>query len=131
MSRSDIIADSLTVMRNAVQVRHDEAIIPYSKVVLGICEILKNEGYILNYKEIETNSIKNIKIYLKYDGKQSAITKLQRISRPGRRIYVEKDKIPVVCAGYGVAILSTSSGILKNSEAKKKGVGGEVLCYVW
>lgn len=131
MSRTDLIADSLTIIRNACMVSHDEALIPYSKALIGILGILKDEGYIDNFKELDAEAIKRIKVYLKYENKKTVITKIKKISKPGRRIYVEKAKIPYVCSGYGVAVISTSKGIVSDKKARSLGVGGEVLCYVW
>jgi len=131
MSRTDIIADSLTIIRNASMVKHEEALIPYSKALLGVMEILKDEGYIDNFKELDAEAIKRIKVYLKYENKKTVITKIKKISKPGRRIYVEKTNIPYVCNGYGVAVISTSKGILSGKKARSLGVGGEVICYIW
>ncbi len=131
MSRTDLVADSLTIIRNAFRVKKEEALIPCSKVMLGIVNILKEEGYIDNFKEIELGKIKKIKVYLKYQRKKSAITQIKKISRAGRRTYVDKDNIPNVLSGYGLAIISTSRGIISNKVARKRGLGGEVVCYVW
>ena len=119
MSRTDLVADALTIIRNAYMVKKDEVSIPYSKVLSGIAKIFKEEGYIDNFKEIDLKSIKRIKIYLKYEGKKSAIKVIKKISRPGRRVYVDKKRIPHVCAGYGNAILSTSKGIISDKEARR------------
>jgi small subunit ribosomal protein S8 len=131
MSRTDLVADSFTMIRNAIGVRQDDVSIPYSGSLLKICEILKNEGYIENFKEVDVNNRKHIKVYLKYDGKKSAISEIKRISRPGRRIYVQRDKIHSVLQGHGIAMISTSSGILTDREARAKGIGGEYVGLVW
>jgi len=131
MSRTDLIADVFTIIRNAVKVKKDDALVPYSNVVLKICEILKREGYLENFKEVDLGHFKNIKVYLKYDGKKSVISQIKKVSKPGRRIYVNKLKIPSVLNGYGIALISTSQGILTDKEAKEKGLGGEFMGRVW
>jgi len=131
MSRTDLISDVLTIIRNATRSNKEDVLIPYSKVIKGIMQILKDEDYIDSFKEIDVGRIKKIKVYLKYKGKKSIITTIRKISKPSRRIYVDKNKIPTVCAGFGIAVLSTSKGILSNRAAKELGVGGEVICYVW
>ena len=132
MSRTDLIADAFTIIRNAARVKKEEVLIPYSKLLVKIMEILKREGYIENFKELDIpGRFKMIKVYLKYEGKKSVINDIQRVSKPGRRIYVDKKNIPRVLQGYGIAIISTSSGILTDKEARKLGVGGEYIGYVW
>ncbi len=132
MSRTDLIADAFTIIRNATRAKKEEALIPYSKLLVKIMEILKREGYIENFKELDIpGRFKMIKVYLKYEGKKSVINDIQRVSKPGRRIYVEKKNIPHILQGYGIAIISTSSGILTDKEARKLGVGGEYIGYVW
>ena len=132
MSRTDLIADAFTIIRNAARVKKEEALIPYLKLLVMIMEILKREGYIENFKELDMpGRFKMIKVYLKYEGKKSVINDIQRVSKPGRRIYVDKKNIPRVLQGYGIAIISTSSGILTDKEARKLGVGGEYIGYVW
>ncbi|MCD6229106.1 MAG: 30S ribosomal protein S8 [Candidatus Omnitrophota bacterium] len=131
MSRTDLLADAFTMIRNAVRAKKEEAIIPHSKILLRIIEILKSEGYIENFKEMDVPPRKMIKVYLKYDGKKSAINDIQRISKPGRRIYAKRKNIPRIFQGYGIAIISTSKGILTDKEARKEGIGGEVIGYVW
>jgi len=125
------VADALTIIRNASRSNKEDAIIPYSNMLNGIMGILKEEDYIDNFKVLDVGSSKNIKVYLKYKGKKKAITQLKKVSRPGRRVYVDKESIPNVLSGYGIAIISTSKGIISNTEAKKIGIGGEVICYVW
>jgi small subunit ribosomal protein S8 len=131
MSKTDTIADALTIIRNASSTRKDDALLPYSKIMETICKILKREGYIEDVASVELDNYKKLKVFLKYLGKKSAITALKKVSRPGRRYYVTKDKIPLVLRGYGVSILSTSSGLFTGKEAKEKGLGGEVLAKVW
>ncbi len=131
MSRTDLIADAFTIIRNAARVNKDDAFIPYSNVLATICQILKDNGYIVNFKEAETKSFKQIKVYLKYDGKKSSISQLKRVSRPSRRIYKKKDEIPSVLGGYGLAIISTSKGILTGKAAKKESLGGEIVGMIW
>jgi len=131
MSRTDLIADAFTIVRNGLMVKKDEVVIPYSRSLLRIMEILKGAGYIENVMEMETPSYKTIKVYLKYNKKKSVINGIKKVSRPGRRHYVGKDTMPRVLRGYGLAIVSTSSGIMTDSEARSQGVGGEVIGYVW
>jgi len=126
----DIIADALSAIKNASLVKKAEVVIPYSKLLLEVANILKNCGYIENFKEI-TAPYKRIKIYLRYEDGKGVITEMKRISKQSRRVYVDKEHIPTVLGGYGVAIISTSQGVLTDREAKKRGVGGEVICYVW
>ncbi len=131
MSRTDLVSDALTIVRNAYKANKEEVLIPYSNMLVGIMEILKKEGYIENFRVIELGKIKKIKIYLKYEGKKGAISNIKRISKPGRRVYVSKGKIPCVLSGYGIALVSTSQGIITDREAKELRIGGEVICYVW
>ena len=131
MMVTDPIADMLTRIRNAEQARHDSVVIPSSKEKLEIARILKEEGYITDYV-VEGDAHKNIVVTLKY-GKndEKVITGLKRISKPGLRVYAQADKLPRVLNGLGIAILSTSHGVMTDKEAKAKHVGGEVLAYVW
>ncbi|MCF7873263.1 MAG: 30S ribosomal protein S8 [Candidatus Omnitrophica bacterium] len=131
MSRTDLIADAFTIIRNATRANKEEAFIPYSNSLSKICEILKDNEYIANFKEAETKSFKQIKVYLSYDGKKSSITQIKRVSRPSRRIYKKKDDNLSVLGGYGLAIISTSSGIITGIQAKTKGLGGELIGMVW
>lgn len=132
MSVTDPLADMFTVIRNASRAKKDKAEFPSSKLKLEILEVLKREGYIKNYKHIADNKQGMVKVYLKFDkDKTAVITNVKRISKPGLRVYVVKDKIPRVLRGMGIAIISTSSGILTDLQAKKQGVGGEVICNVW
>ena len=131
MSRTDLVADALTIIRNAFRVKKEDALVPYSQVMIGILNILKQENYIENFKEMDFGKIKKIKVYLKYEDKNSVITQLKKISTPGRRIYVDKSHIPCVLSDYGIAVMSTSKGIMSNNKARDLGIGGEVICYVW
>lgn len=132
MSMTDPIADMLTRIRNAINVRHNEVQIPASKEKVSIAEILKEEGFIKDYQKVKHKIQDIIKIKLKYsDTKESVITKITRESRPGLRVYVGKDEIPRVLNGLGISILSTSKGIVQGSKAKDLGVGGELLCTVY
>jgi small subunit ribosomal protein S8 len=129
---TDPISDMLTRIRNAGKARFDKVDIPSSQFKINISEILKNEGYIKNYKVIKDNKQGILQIFLKYDDKKNlVISELKRISKPGRRIYVDKTNIPQIKSGLGLAILSTSQGVLTDKEAKSKGVGGEVICSIW
>jgi len=130
---TDPIADYLTRLRNAVKARHKIVEIPASNLKKDITRILFEKGYILNYKFIDDNVQGKIKIALKYhpETKEPAIKNLKRISKPGRRIYVDSENIPRVLNGLGIAILSTSKGVMTDKEARKLNVGGEVICYVY
>lgn len=132
MVMTDPIADMLTRIRNATRQRHEKVYIPLSKMKLEIARILKERGFIVDYRVVGEGIRKSICVYLRYTKEEEpAIVGIQRVSKPGRRIYVGKDSIPRVMGGIGVAILSTSSGIMSDREARRKGVGGEILCYVW
>lgn len=129
---TDPIADLLTRLRNAIMAGHERVAIPASKTKTRIAQILKEEGYISDYSVIKDHKQGTIKIQIKYiSPKKAAIEGLKRVSRPGRRVYVEATKIPRVLRGMGVAIISTNKGILTDSNARKDNCGGEVLCYVW
>ncbi|MBN1827417.1 MAG: 30S ribosomal protein S8 [Candidatus Eisenbacteria bacterium] len=132
MSMSDPVADFLTRIRNANKAKHKRVDIPRSKLKLEIAKALLREKYIARYKMVEDDRHGMLRLYLRYtptgDG---IITDLKRVSRPGLRQYVGKDEIPRVFNGIGTAIISTSSGVLTSKEARRAGVGGEVLCYIW
>lgn len=129
---SDPIADMLTRVRNALKARHPKVDVPSSKLKLEIARILKDEGYILNYKLVEEGPAKLIRIYLKYTAANApVISEIQRVSRPGCRIYVGKEEVPKVLGGLGINILTTSHGVMTGAAARKMGVGGEVLCTLW
>ena len=130
---TDPIADMLTRIRNAVMVRHDSVSVPASKTKRELARLLKEEGFVEDYEVREDNSPQGeIKLYLNYreDG-ESAIAGLKRVSRPGLRVYVRKGEIPRYYGGLGVALLSTSKGVMTGKQAWRQGVGGELLCYVW
>ena len=132
MSMTDPIADMLTRVRNALMSGKEKVDVPASAIKEGIARILRDEGYIINYRMIEDNRQGMIRITLKYgEADTPAIVKLQRISKPGRRVYVPAKGIPRVLNGLGIAVLSTSRGILTDKESKSQNVGGEVLCYIW
>ena len=131
MTISDPIADMLTRIRNAVMVRHDSVLMPASKMKLSIARILKDEGFISDYEVLRGKPHRVIKIHLKYDGNnQSALSSLERVSKPGLRVYVEREEIPRVSGGLGIAIISTSKGVMTGQQAWRQGIGGELLCYV-
>jgi len=128
---TDPIADLFTRIRNGLMVRHPRVDVPGSKMKARIVEILKDEGYIKNFRIYEDNLQGIIRVYLKYSGDQSVIRGIKRVSKPGRRNYVKRDAIPKVLNGLGLAIVSTSSGVMTDQECREKGVGGEVLGHVW
>ncbi len=132
MAHTDPIADMLTRVRNAILAEKKDVAIPLSTVKLEIAKILKEEGYVSNFKVEKTKLPHQLFIELKYSSKkQNVIEGLKRISKPGRRVYVEVDSIPQVLDGLGVAVISTSQGIVTGKECKKRNIGGEVLLYVW
>lgn len=132
MVMTDPVADFLTRIRNGNMVYHDKIEAPASKMKRSIAEILKQEGFIKDYEYVEDDKQGVIRVYLKYNaGKERVITGLRRISKPGLRVYVRKDAIPKVLGGLGIAVISTSQGIMTDKRARKEGLGGEVLCYVW
>ncbi len=128
---SDPIADMITRIRNANRVKGGRVEIPSSKIKLEIARILKEEGFIRDYQYKEDYKQGTLTILLKYSERQRIITNLKRISKPGLRVYVNKDDIPEVLGGLGISVLSTSKGIMSGKEAKKRHFGGEVLCYIW
>lgn len=129
---SDPIADLLTRVRNAGMVYHDKVEVPASGVKKNIAELLKTEGYVKDVEYIADDKQGVIRMYLKYGpNRERVITGLKRISRPGLRVYAKKDDVPKVLGGLGIAIISTSRGIMTDREARKQGLGGEVLCYIW
>ena len=132
MTVSDPIADMLTRMRNAVMVRHDSVLISSSRITLSIIKILKEEGFVADYEVLKGKQHRIIKIHLKYDeNKQPILSGLERVSKPGLRIYVQQKEIPRVYGGLGIAILSTPKGVMTGQQAWKQKTGGEVLCSVW
>ena len=133
MTMSDPIADMLTRIRNANSAKHDTVEVSSSKMKLAIAKILLDEGYIRSYELVDDGNFKNIKITLKYgaDKNDKVISGIKRISKPGLRVYASKDELPRVLGGLGVAIISTNQGVITDKEARKLGIGGEVICYVW
>ncbi|MFV0480267.1 MAG: 30S ribosomal protein S8 [Anaerorhabdus sp.] len=133
MNMTDPIADMLTRIRNGIQAHHETVEIPASKVKVEIAKILKSEGYIMNYNVSgDTAASKKITITLKYGAnKEKVISGIKRISKPGLRVYTKQDSIPRVLNGLGIAIISTSQGLMTDKEARSKHAGGEVLAYVW
>lgn len=131
MSRTDIISDAFTIIRNASGARMEETYIPYSNSLLKICDILKKEGYLENFKEMDLEGFRKIKVYLKYENKKGIIRQIKKVSKPGRRVYVKHETIPKALGGYGITIISTPGGMLSGKEAKGKGLGGEVIGMVW
>lgn len=132
MSMTDPIADFLTRIRNANMVRHDSVEVPASKIKKDIAEILKSEGFVRDVEYIEDDKQGVIRVFLKYSAdKTRVISGLKRISKPGLRTYVKSDNVPKVLNGLGIAIISTSEGVITDKEARAKKIGGEVLAYVW
>jgi len=131
MSRSDLISDALTIIRNAIMAKKENADFPASKTLKSILDILKKENYIDNFKLIEDKKQGILRVYLKYISGKSAIKNIKRISKPSLRVYVKHEDLPSVIRGRGIAIISTSKGIITNIKAKEIGAGGEVIAYVW
>ena len=132
MAMSDPIADMLTRIRNANMARHERVEVPASNIKEEIARILEEEGFIRGYRRIDDGKQGILRIYLKYgEGKECVITQLKRISKPGRRVYVSASELPRVLGGLGIAIISTSKGLLTSTQARREHVGGEVICYVW
>ena len=131
MTVTDPIADMLTRIRNAIMVRHDSVLIPASRMKLAISKILKEEGFINDYEVVRGKPHRTIKIHLKYSGKhQPVLSKMERVSKPGLRVYVQRKEIPRVYSGIGIAIVSTPKGVMTGQRAWRRGLGGELLCYV-
>ncbi len=133
MTMSDPIADMLTRIRNANTAKHDTVDVPASKMKIAIADILYKEGYIVKYDIVEDGVFKTIHITLKYgaDKNEKVISGLKRISKPGLRVYANSAEMPKVLGGLGIAIVSTNKGVITDKEARKLGVGGEVLCFIW
>ncbi|MBW4683371.1 MAG: 30S ribosomal protein S8 [Microcoleus vaginatus WJT46-NPBG5] len=133
MAVNDTIADMLTRIRNSSLARHQTTEVPATKMTRNIAKVLKDEGFIAEYEEVGEGVTRHLVISLKYKGKnrQPIITALKRVSKPGLRVYSNRQELPRVLGGIGIAIISTSSGIMTDREARRTGVGGEVLCYVW
>ena len=132
MPVTDPIADMLTRIRNAIQVRHDSVLLPHSKLKVAVSQILKEQGYLRDYDMPRGHAHPTLRLHLAYrPGRESAISGLKRVSKPGLRIYVGKGEIPRVYGGIGLSILSTSQGVMAGRQAWRLGIGGELLCYVW
>jgi small subunit ribosomal protein S8 len=132
MRLTDPVADMLTRVRNALQARHQKVDIPASRLKLEIARILKEEGFISNFKAAEEEGHKVIRVYLKYGANnEAAISRVERVSRPGCRVYVRRSEIPRVLGGLGINILTTPRGVMTGRQARREGVGGELLCQIW
>ena len=132
MAVSDPIADMLTRIRNAIMAKHNSVLLPSSRIKLSIARILKEEGFINDYEVLKGKPHRVIKIILKYsDNNRPVISGLEKVSKPGLRVYVERKEIPRVYGGLGIAIVSTSKGVKTGHQAWRQGIGGELLCYVW
>jgi len=132
MQLTDPVADFLTRIRNAIRARHQKLDVPASKLKAEIARILKEEGYIQNYKAVEEDGHKVLRVYLKYSASNEAVIRdLERVSRPGCRVYVARDEIKRVQGGLGISILTTPKGVMTGRQARREGVGGEILCEVW
>ena len=132
MTVTDPVADLLTRIRNANRAKHDFVEVPASKLNMEIVRILQGEGFIKGYENLKDRKFPTVKLELKYGPKQEmVISNLKRVSKPGLRVYAKRDRVPRVLRGLGIAIMSTSRGVMTDREARKLGIGGEVLCYVW
>jgi small subunit ribosomal protein S8 len=132
MNLTDPVADFLTRIRNSIRARHQKLDVPASKLKAEIARILKEEGYIANYKPTEENGQKVLRVYLKYGlNNEAVIRDLQRVSRPGCRVYLGRDEIRRVQGGLGISIMTTPKGVMTGRQARREGVGGEILCEVW
>ncbi|SRR5258708_29793518 len=130
----DTVADALIRIKNGYAALKQEVILPYSKLVLAVCQVLKKEGYIGNVEETKDEknpNIKDIKVGLRYQNKRAALTSLKRVSKPGLRVYKGSKMLPYVLNGTGIAIISTPKGVMTDKQARKEGVGGEVVAYIW
>lgn len=132
MSVSDPISDMLTRVRNALMVRQSHVLMPYSQMKRAIAQVLKDEGYIVRFEQVRDGKFPVLKVYLKYtDRREPVLRGLKRVSKPGCRVYTKRDSIPWVQSGLGSVILSTPRGVISGKEARRLGVGGEILCEVW
>lgn len=132
MAMTDPIADMLTRIRNGLRAKHTKVDMPASRLKTEIARILREEGFVSNYKVVEEEGRPILRVYLRYaPTKDAVITHLERVSKPGCRVYVEKNKIPKVLGGLGINILTTSRGVMTGKSARREGVGGEILCNVW
>lgn len=132
MAITDPVSDMLSRIRNALSARKRYVLVPSSKLKRALAQVLVDEGYVKSLDVVDQNSQKMLRLWLKYtDDTEPMITGLERVSKPGRRIYAAKDEIPWVLSGIGVAVISTSRGVLTDRQARRRGVGGEVVCFVW
>ncbi|MDD5043585.1 MAG: 30S ribosomal protein S8 [Patescibacteria group bacterium] len=128
---TDPISDMLTRIRNASLAKKEEVLIPFSKMKLALADILKKEGFVGNVEEIKGDNFSEIKVVLKYHKNKPIINKIERVSTPGRRVYAKKDSLPVILNNLGIAIISTPEGVMTNKEAKKRNLGGEIICKIY
>lgn len=128
---TDPIGDLLIQIKNASMAEKATVELPYSRIKMAVAQILKNEGYVGDVTKVSEGPKASMRVVLKYNGKMSAITDVKRMSKPGSRLYIQKNTIPTVVGGLGTSILSTSGGIMTGKDAKKKGIGGELLCKIW
>jgi len=131
MSFNDPISNMLTLIRNGMRAKQEKVDVPLSKIVVSIADIMKREGYIDNYRVIKDTKQGILRVYLRYVNKRSVIINLKRVSRPGLRIYSDVKRIPRVLRGKGMALLTTSKGVMTDTDAREQKIGGEVLCYIW
>ena len=131
MSRTDLIADAFTIMRNAIMTKKESVDIPASNTLKSVMDILKREGYVENFKIIDDSKQGLIRIYLRYLGGEPAIKNIKRVSRPGLRIYAKRGNVPLVLKGRGLAMVSTSKGVITDKEAREQHLGGEIIGYIW
>lgn len=131
MSRTDLLADSFAMIRNAIMAKKENVDLPALKTTKSILEILKREGYIDNFKPIEGKGQGILRVYLKYTLGKPAIRNIKRVSKPGLHVYVKRDKVPFILRGKGLAIISTSKGVMTDNEARAQGLGGEIIGYIW
>ena len=128
---TDPIADMLSRIRNAQAVKKEEVLMPFSKLKFELAKILKHENYVEAVEKVEEAKFPQLKIVLKYENNKPVISSIKRVSKPGKRVYVSKNRIPSVLNNFGILIISTSSGLMTNQEARRKNVGGEILCEIW
>ena len=131
MSRTDLIADAFTCVRNAIMAKKENVDVPASNTLKSVFELLKAENYIDTFKEIEDKKQGILRIYLRYLAGKSAIRNIKRVSKPGLRVYVKRDKVPSVLRGKGLALVSTSKGLMTDKKARELGLGGEIIGYIW
>jgi len=128
---TDPISDMLTRIRNAALARKAEVVMPFSKLKFEIAKLLKHENFATEVEKVEDGNFPKLKVTLRFDGKQPALHEIKRISTPGRRVYAPKQDLPIVMNNIGIAIISTSQGLMTNKQARRAGVGGEVICEIW